>query len=285
MSTIEDDATTLTPKFQPSESSLEKLNIVKQTLLRPRGASIGVEYEPAAASSKSSGDISVLSMQLRKAKAAAIWTKDVDTLECFAKEQSSAKGDFPGPVPVIYWGVPNAGSLVRVAEGGASAVVIDYEQPLDSSVQSKLENTGIIWKVSSVEQMQQSIDNNAGDIFLLSESLLQSTNFDDIETAKEALSAIQKSAVTIATLSSMQPENAEVSQGKQYASKGISSLLVQSCCVGDNEDLKYAQFVIESISKKSSSSFSMTGLTGSTNGHFGVSSHSGEVKWQRTKAQ
>ena len=27
--------------------------------------------------------------------------------------------------------------------------------------------------------------------------------------------------------------------------------------------------------------FPATGLTGSTNGHFGVSSHGGEVKWRR----
>ncbi len=224
-------------------------------------------------------------MQLRKAKAAAIWTKDLDSLSWFVKEQSSSFGDFPGPVPVIYWGASDAGSLASAVDGGASAVVIDYEQTLDESVQSKSENTGVIWKVFSIEQMRQSIESNYGDVFLLSESLLRSTNLDELETVKEGISALPKSTVTIATLFPMQPENAEISQGKHYTSMGISSLIIQSCCVGDDEDLKYAQFVIEGISKKSSSSFSMTGLTGSTNGHFGVSSHSGEVKWQRTKAK
>ena len=53
--------------------------------------------------------------------------------------------------------------------------------------------------------------------------------------------------------------------------------------MGDDEDIKYLQHAIEGINKKSSSSFSMTGLTGSTNGHFGVASHDGDVKWRRNE--
>ena len=56
-------------------------------------------------------------------------------------------------------------------------------------------------------------------------------------------------------------------------------LLLKNACVGDDEDVKYLQYAIKGISKKSSSSFSMTGLTGSTNGHFGVASHGGDVMW------
>jgi hypothetical protein len=80
----------------------------------------------------------------------------------------------------------------------------------------------------------------------------------------------------------MLPENLEVTLGKALASSGsISSLLLCNCCVNDKEDAKYAQFAIEWITKKSSISFSVTGLTGSTNGHFGDSSHAGEVKWRK----
>lgn len=267
--------------FKPTEKSLEKLNIVKMALKKPRGASIGLDYRPSFGS-KSDGGISVLSMQLRQSKAAAIWTKDSSSVSGLAKEQSSAMGNFPGPCPVIYWGSlddeDSNDVLSNVVQGGATAIVLDYNEEVDSSLVDSMGDVGVIWKVSSLDQMQKSSEKGMGDIFLLSDEFLKSI---DPETAKESLSSLSKSIVTIAPLASMQPQNNELATGKQYASMGISSLLFESCCVGDDEDFKYAQFAVDGISKKASSSFSMTGLTGSTNGHFGTSSHGREVKWLR----
>lgn len=119
--------------------------------------------------------------------------------------------------------------------------------------------------------------------FLLSHDMLPSSVEEDSSELKEILSNLPKSVVTIAPLPTMLPENNEIALGKHYASLGISSLLLEKACVGDEEDIKYSQHAIEGINKKSSSSFSMTGLTGSTNGHFGVSSHAGDVKWRRNE--
>ena len=55
----------------------------------------------------------------------------------------------------------------------------------------------------------------------------------------------------------------------------IAAVVIQNACVGDAEDLKYTAFVVESINKKSSKNFQMTGLTGTTNGHFGSESSEG----------
>ena len=143
---------------------------------------------------------------------------------------------------------------------------------------------GIIWKVQSVAQLQElsGTEKNAGGVYLLSKEMLPKSVDKESNELKEALSNLPKSVVTIAPLPSMLPENSEVALGKHYAtSLGISSLLLEGACVGDEEDTKYTAFAIDGINKKASSSFSMTGLTGSTNGHFGVSSHSGEVKWRR----
>ena len=264
-----------------SLSSLDKLQVIKQALKRPRGASIGVQYSPTT--TLSDGDLSIFSMQLRKSsKSSAIYTCDVESLSKIIKEQESSRSDFPGPVPVIYYDT-EAEKLDSTVVESASAVVIEYGT--DCYDLSSLQ-TGIIWKVNSIEQLQDLIDmddsNNAGGVFLLSRDMLPSTVDDDDEMLKNALSQMPKPIVTIAELPTMLPQNYEVTLGKYYANTlGISSLLLTNACVGDEEDISYTTHVIEGINKKSSSSFSMTGLTGSTNGHFGVSSHSGEVKWRR----
>ncbi len=72
------------------------------------------------------------------------------------------------------------------------------------------------------------------------------------------------------------------------ASKKVHGLLIENACVGDEEDIKYTCFAVNSITKKSSSTFAMTGLTGSTNGHFGTMSDNASVenaKWQRVTRQ
>jgi hypothetical protein len=270
----DESVTATTTQVQPTPASLEKLEIVKLALKRPRGASIGVEYLPNPDADE---DVSILSMQLRKVKAAAMYTSNASCVSKFVKEQESARGDFPGPLPVIYTG----SSPEEVVEGefSATAVVLDYGK--DEIANRHMENTGIIWRVSNINQIQEAINvGNAGDVLLLPQELISDGEEENAEL-KEVLCQLPKSTVTIAAISSMLPENKEVTLGKMCASMGISSLLIQNCCVGDEEDLKYASYVIESISKKSSSSFSMTGLTGSTNGHFGTSSHMGEVKWRR----
>lgn len=258
-------------------AQLEKLEVIKLALKRPRGASVGLEYVPEV--DISDGDLSIVSMQLRKAKCAAVWTSDAESAGKIAREQEGSRGEFPGPVPVIYSGL----ELQSAADCGATAVVVECGR--DVVEIESMEGVGIIWKVNTMEQLQElaSDEADSGGVYLLSNELLPASVEEDASALKESLSNLPKSVVTIAPLPTMQPKNGEISLGKHYASLGVSSLLLQRACIGDEEDVKYSQFAIESINKKSSSSFSMTGLTGSTNGHFGVSSHSGEVKWRRVE--
>jgi len=268
--------------FQPTQTSLDKLDNLKLSIKKPRGASIGVEYSRLN-NELSDGDLKILSMQLRRsAKAAAIWSSDVESIAKLVKEQESARGDFPGPLPVIYSGSLSDADVVKtVADGGVTAVVADYGASLDEAVTSLLSEVGIIWKVSSLDEMKEVVQSeNMGNVILLSKEVLPASIDDDAsEDLAESLS--NKSVVTIAQIQSMMPANAEIQLGKDLAKLGVSSLVLEQACVGDEEDLKYTAYAIEELNKKSSSSFSMTGLTGSTNGHFGVSSHGSEVKWRR----
>lgn len=260
-------------------NSQEKLTSFITSIQRPRGVSVGIEY------TSSSDDVSILSMQLRKLNARAIYTSNMEALQKFAKEQSSAAGDFPGPVPVVY----NGDSWRDAVDSGADLIVIDCNDSFNNrDLISINQNVGVIWKVSQMSQIQDVIDKEIGNVFLLSDDLLFGDKNDrnnsniDMDQLKQQLSTVPESAVLIAQLPSMLPENAELSLGKSLNSTNrFTSLLFKNSCVNDEEDIKYASFVIEGISKKSSSTFSMTGLTGSTNGHFGVSSHGGEVKWRR----
>ena len=212
--------------------------------------------------------------------ARTIYTSNLEALKAFRKEQESARGDFPGPVSVVYCGE----EWREGVKCGADLVVLDYDG-VTSDDMDELSDVGVVWEVDDVEQIQEISEKDSGNVFLLSDSLLfddPNNNVIDIERLEKQLESVPESAVLIASLPSMLPENQELTLGKFLASiDRISSLLMKDCCVNDEEDVKYAQFMIDGISKKSSSTFSMTGLTGSTNGHFGVSSHGREVKWRR----
>jgi hypothetical protein len=174
-------------------------------------------------------------------------------------------------------------------DSGADMIVLDYASFNNQDDLASLKGVGVIWKVSQITHIQDAIVNDMGNVFLLSDDFLfgeqneSNGSIINMEQLQEQLSTVPESAILVAQLQSMLPENAELTLGKSLSSTNrVTSLLFKNCCVNDEEDIKYASFVIEGISKKSSSTFRMTGLTGSTNGHFGVSSHGGEVKWRRS---
>ena len=80
--------------------------LLRSALVSPgKAVSVSIEYSGAADA------IDELSQELRKAKAAAIWCDDVAAVKCFATEQATAKGDFPGPLPVVYDGTDRQAAI------------------------------------------------------------------------------------------------------------------------------------------------------------------------------
>ena len=279
---------------------------IKASLKKMRGISVSVEYNPIDTDTDTNKEISpmemeILSQELRKAKAASIWTSNLNAVELFSKEQTAAKGNFPGPCPIIYKGEGNGdGDKLQVKqnvqaaiEKGATAFVVNVDNinvDLDLDLDKKVD---IICRVKSAEDVHRALEAGYEYAFLVPGSEADISN-QDLQTI---LGAIPKSAVVVATLPSMQNESAEIARGKELAtlvavpteseseseSSKISGILIEDACVGDAEDLKYTAFVVENINKKSSSTFQMTGLTGAANGHFGSELSGGlqSAKWRR----
>lgn len=265
-----------------SNSSGEATGEIKMALKKMRGVSVSVEYKPTPTLELTSMEHEILSQELRRTKAASIWTSDLKAVEEFSKEQSTAKGSFPGPVSIVYTG-SDSGDVATAIEKGANGIVVDADKiGNDSNV-----GVDVICKVNSADDVRTAIGSGFDYAFLLQGST-------DDEELKSILEEIPKSSVVVASLLSMQDESEEIARGKELSQlkadgsgTKISALVIDEACVGDAEDLKYTAFVVESINKKSSSTFAMTGLTGAANGHFGsnISGGNAKSKWRRKEQQ
>lgn len=248
--------------------------MLKSLLKKPsKVLTVGVEYSPE----KSQAD-EVLSMKLRQqAKVSFVVCQDLAAIQLLSKEQESARGNFPGPVPIVCETQTVENNVVQeISESGASAVILDAGasdalQKAESASSCGLET---IWKVSSVDQAKQVLEAfEDADIFLL----------DDTESMAEILEIIPKSSMSIGTLHEpMQEDGAEIETGKEYKKMGCASILVKKACIGDKEDIDYASFLVSGLTSKASSEFKFSGMTGSINGHYGGLAANGSVKWDRT---
>ena len=182
--------------------------------------------------------------------AAAIWTSDIETLRTLANEQATAKGDFPGPCPVIFNGdSSDASSAVAAGAAGVVLSAADVEQA-KALVADGVE---IVWKVGSVEEVEAIVADEAvaEDSFLLAG-----------DAAASLIAALPSGALAIGAVEAMQPDDAEVTQGRALVSAGCKSLLVRNACVGDTEDVVYSKYVVKQLTSKKSATFNIDGHTG-----------------------
>eukprot|EP00591_Stephanopyxis_turris_P000345 CAMPEP_0195523898 /NCGR_PEP_ID=MMETSP0794_2-20130614/23391_1 /TAXON_ID=515487 /ORGANISM="Stephanopyxis turris, Strain CCMP 815" /LENGTH=308 /DNA_ID=CAMNT_0040653997 /DNA_START=220 /DNA_END=1143 /DNA_ORIENTATION=- len=214
-------------------------------------------------------DLATLSMQLRKVKAAALWTADMQALREFSNEQEQAKGNFPGPCPIIFNGDDSKVSEA-VSAGVTAVVLLVSDENMQKAEELTSRDVELIWHVSNPEEVTKIVDSGFGRAFLV----------DVVENdSDEIIGAIPKGSVIVATVSAMQEGDAEVDQAKFLKSVGCTAILFKRACVGDSEDVEYASFVVDALTRKKSSEFNMTGLTGSANGHFGGVATFGTSKW------
>jgi len=241
---------------------------VAKALWKPTGATtVSVEYIRADGSDQSELELDVNSMQLRKLKTAAIWTSDLDALAGFAKEQRKAKGNFPGPCPVIWSG--DSAEAEAAAASGASAVVLRASDLTHADTIGKL-GLEVIWSVASEQEVESVVAAGLGSAFLVE--------------GPELVAALPKDAVKVAAVPSMLEDNAEITMGRDLAAAGCKALLLREACVGDAEDVPYTGFAIEGLTSKASSEFKITGMTGHVNGHFGTGTFektSNAIQWAR----
>ena len=224
-----------------------------------------LEYDGSSsndAAASSSSDLATLSMQLRKVKAGAIFTSDIPALQEFATEQESARGDFPGPCPVVYCG--DVEGIANAVSAGASAVVLSAES---ADKAADVQGADIIWEVNTVADVEAVLAVQEGaDSFLV--------GGDDVEAVIAALPG--KTSCAIGSVQAMQEDDAEIAEGRHLKKAGCASIFIRKAIVGDAEDLEYAQFAVGGLTSKASSEFNFSGLTGSANGHFGGVATSGK---------
>jgi hypothetical protein len=237
-----------------------------------------------------------------------------DALEVILKEQQSAKGNFPSPCPIVYSYNKDHDDdehLQNAIDMGITAILFNDVMDMQYFLNNNNNNNNndddsndveIICQVNSVNDVQIAVQECGFDYaFLLSTSFTNEIIFQNDDHDHDAItntivnelhSIIPKDALVIASLQSMQPDSIEIKKAKELIATTstntnklkIHGLLFQDACVGDDEDIPYTSFVVGGVTKKSSSTFAMTGLTGSTNGHFGTLSDniSLDKKWKRS---
>lgn len=152
---------------------------VSKALQKPTGATtVSVEFKKGKSSKMSELESNTLSMQLRKFKTSAVWTADLDMLSLFSAEQKAAKGNFPGPVPLIFNG--DSADLESAASAGAGGIVLRAGE-LDKAEAAGKYGMEVIWEVGSAEEAGAIVDAGLGDAFLLQEA-----------DAKELIAALPK---------------------------------------------------------------------------------------------
>jgi hypothetical protein len=253
--------------------------VLKSLLKKPsKVLTVGVEFAHNTDSMLDKNELSILSMQLRKSKVSSIWCTTVDTVQVFSEEQATAQGNFPGPVPVIFHG-PLSDSEKALSAGASAIVVSSINEWNKHPLGCKAE---IIWKVSSIEDVQKVLELTGDEAAADAAFWLDGINYDET-TMKQITDSIPKSSLCIASLYPMQPDGGEIEQGKQYKACGCASMMIKNACVGDVEDIEYSQFLVSGLTSKASSEFKFSGLTGSTNGHFGGVQANNKVKWRRVQ--
>ena len=221
-------------------------------------------------------DLPLLSSALRKCDVATLWTSDLACVESFVDEQESARGDFPGPCPVVFDGP--AAQAAAAAAAGAAAVVLDAEQREHASALGAVD---VLWRVSSAAEAQSIAD--AG---LAAAAFVVPGDAAAAAAAAETLAALPEGAFAVVSLEAMSDGDAEIDAGRQLAAAGAAAVVLRSACVGDDEDVPYCQHAVKELMSKQSREFRIGGLTGAANGHFGtgVSSKRGAREWRRRAA-
>lgn len=265
----------------------KKQQLLEQALKRPgKTLAVALEYHQNLAGADNRkkdkklmtrGDLATLSMQLRRAKVSALVTADLTAAAEFVSEQASEAGNFPGPCPVIYNGDRPDEAMVL----GVTAVILSVAEARAAvaAASSTNKNVPIIWKVDSCDDVNWVMTERAQEGMAF---LVDAGN----ENSASICEALPTSSVVMASMDAMMPENTELSSSRALVKTTcgvVTCILLRQACVGDAEDMEYAHFAVSGLQKKRSSTFNMSGLTGSTNGHFGGVGSSTSTSWLRKK--
>ena len=179
-----------------------------KTLKKPTGAlTIGFQVCPAAQMKER--DVEELSAVLRKSKASIIFS-DAASLPSFTKEQSKAKGNFPGPCPVVAWAASEE-DMAASKEAGAVGVVVSVSELGVEKAATLAESAPIdvIFQVKSVSEAEEAVKAGAKVVLV--------SGAEDLEAVR---GAIPQDVAAIASVGSMMPGNAEADTARALKAAG-----------------------------------------------------------------
>lgn len=247
----------------PLEPLSDELKLLLKKPSKTLAVLVGTRFDEEQVSQN---DVDGRSMQIRQINAAAIVTDSVVDAQVFVNEQQAAMGSFPGPCPIIYTGGAND------VPKGVTARVVDWNVPVNEDAPGTTSTLYRVSKATDVEALH--MDSTACAGFWIDEK--------DPELVDELLRAIPNGSVAVVEVESMMDENEEITLSKRFKELGATAIVLKDAIVGDAEDIEYASFCIAGLTKKRSSTFNMTGLTGTTNGHFGGVASKVATTWLRT---
>jgi len=202
-----------------------------------------------------------LSKPLRKqCKVAAIFAT-ADALPAIAEEQMSAKGDFPGPLPVVLRDEAEllSDALVGAKEAGAAGVVVPFgalgagaSELAAAAAALELE---VVWEVHSQEEYAEAAAAGAA-------AFLVSVVEDSFGVAPAFWAGLDKSALVLAEVKGQQEGNSEIGLGRALKEAGCRALLLSGVCATGEKDKNYVAAAARALTSKASTEFAFQGGLG-----------------------
>jgi hypothetical protein len=170
------------------------------------------------------------SLALRKGGIAAIFADD-GAIVGIVKEQLKAKGNFPGPLPVVLQSPSVSESTLEAAKSAGAVAAVLPKGDGAAALAEACSKLGLeaIWAVDSSEAFESATAAGAG-VFLVS------------DMDEGFWGSVPKGTTAIAALPSMLDANAEIGQGQALNAAGCKAILFQNACVGDDEDAEYSKW-------------------------------------------
>jgi len=199
----------------------------------------------------------MLSKRLRTTGVATIFA-DAAVLPVLAEEQQAAKGDFPGPVPVILRDQEiNADAIAAAKKAGATGVVIKFGSEGAGELAASATELGLeaMWEVTSKEEFAGATEAGAG-------AFLVSSIEDSFGVAPGFWEGLEKDSIVVAEIKALQPGNSEIGLGKSLGAAGCKAVLLSGACTGGAEDHRYVDAALNGLRSKRSEEFQMAGLLG-----------------------
>ena len=201
-----------------------------------------------------------ISKILRRIGIATIFASS-DNLGAFCEEQQSAKGDFPGPVPVMLReaGVTTE-SIAAAKDAGAAGIVLPLASlgagsASELAVAASAADLEVMWEVRSLTEYDEALSAGA-------EAFLVSGVEDTFGTAPDFWRALPKGATLVAEVQALQERNSEIGLARELGAAGCRAVMLAGACTGGEQDHKYVDAATRALRSKGSQTFQVPGLTG-----------------------